>query len=359
VSSEDYYSPSDFPNIILLGPPGSGKGTQAKLLCKDLWFDHFSTGDVFRRMATEDKEMKARLDAGHLLSDDEVNAVVLKSLHRGRDRRVIDGFPRTVGQAEALQPLLKYGGIGPAVVILLEVPLVELAPRIAGRLSCPKDGSVFHDVMAPPLNRGRCDECGTDLVSRPEDDLTVVKKRLELYAAKTEPLIGYYEKLGMLARVDGSGGKGQQREVYARVMEGYRSKMDPWAQVRDRVRMQKFSTEALYAELKTREAHPSRDRWSWNDWASILYLKGSGTKETSWGVRSVHNRCGRNEGHNPDADPRDGPVDFANGPWELMEMNSDGYRVDDPNGVVYHSFDEAQAVLEARWPLGSSKPKAE
>lgn len=197
--------------LILLGPPGAGKGTQAKLLASTFSYPHVSTGDMFRdhkaRGTEIGKRVQAIMDAGGLVTDDVTNAMVEERLSRPDVAQgcILDGYPRTVGQAEYLDGLL--GRLGRAVgkVISYEVTEAALVDRIGGRRSCPKCGAVYHATQQPPKVAGRCDRDGEALVLREDDKPENVRKRMQEYAAKTAPLKAYYQARGQVAEVDGLG----------------------------------------------------------------------------------------------------------------------------------------------------------
>jgi adenylate kinase len=194
--------------LILLGPPGAGKGTQAKLLSHAYQVPHISTGDMFRdhkaRGTALGQQVRAIMDAGGLVTDDITNAMVAERLSRPDVGRgfILDGYPRTVPQADYLDTLL--GSLGRKIrrVLSFEVPEDTLIDRISGRRSCPACGATYHVSQQPPKREGVCDKDGSPLVQRADDSAENVKKRMAEYAEKTEPLKRYYRDRGLLATVE-------------------------------------------------------------------------------------------------------------------------------------------------------------
>ena len=197
--------------LILLGPPGAGKGTQAKLLVQAYGIPHISTGDMFRDHIARDtelgKKVKAITASGQLVPDEVTNALVKERLSRPDVARgfILDGYPRTVPQAEYLEGLLRSLGRKLDRVISYEVAEEMIVERISGRRSCPKCGAVYHVSQNPPRKTGLCDRDGEGLVQRPDDRPENVHVRLEEYAGKTEPLKRFYREKGLLSEVDGVG----------------------------------------------------------------------------------------------------------------------------------------------------------
>jgi len=195
--------------LVLLGGPGAGKGTQAERLSAALGIPQVSTGDLFRENLKNETELgrlaKGYMDRGELVPDQVTVAMVRERLSRpdcGRGA-ILDGFPRTVTQAEALHELLVNLGSGLAVVPYIEVPEEILLDRLAGRWTCRGCGAMFHQLYSPPQQSGVCDRCGGELYQRPDDTPATQKRRIEVYVKQTEPLIDYYQSKGLLARVDG------------------------------------------------------------------------------------------------------------------------------------------------------------
>jgi adenylate kinase len=197
--------------LILLGPPGAGKGTQAKLLATALSIPHISTGDMFRdhkARATEiGKKVQAIMDSGGLVTDDITNAMVDERLGRADvlGGCILDGYPRTVGQAEHLEALLKRLGRAVDKAVSYEVSEQALVERIGGRRSCPSCGAVYHVVQNPPRKVGTCDKDGVALVQREDDKPEKVRRRMQEYAANTAPLKAFYARAGKVVEVDGLG----------------------------------------------------------------------------------------------------------------------------------------------------------
>ena len=208
-------------NLILLGAPGAGKGSQAAHLVRKLGVVHISTGDMLRearRSGTElGKKAAEYMDAGKLVPDEVVIGLVEERLGRPDAQKgfILDGFPRTVAQADALLALLEKMGKKIDHVILLEVPEEVLVRRLSGRRSCPKCGRPYHVEFSPPKNDNLCDECGVELVWREDDRPEAVRQRLKVYEEQTAPLIDYFENKGMLRRIDG---QGTVEEVLQRVL---------------------------------------------------------------------------------------------------------------------------------------------
>jgi adenylate kinase len=209
--------------IVLVGPPGAGKGTQAAYLAKNLSIPHISTGDLFRANISQGTELgkqaKAYMDAGNLVPD-EVTIGMAKDRMSQSDAVsgfLLDGFPRNVGQAEALDGMLQGEGVKLDAVLDLEVPEDEVVKRIAGRRVCRNDSAhVFHVTYTPPKAEGVCDECGGELYQRDDDSEETVRKRLEVYHTQTEPIIDYYKAQGLVVTISALG---KVADVTARAME--------------------------------------------------------------------------------------------------------------------------------------------
>ena len=198
-------------NLILLGPPGAGKGTQAKLMLQKYELPQISTGDILREAIRQGTELGKRVEPllanGKLVPDDLVIQIIEERLKRDDAKKgfVLDGFPRTLPQAEALEAQLSRAGKKIDRVVSLEVDEAAIVGRMSGRRSCPKDGSVFHVLNSPPKISGQCDKCGEALVQRPDDVPEKVQNRLRIYAQDTAPLKAFYEQRNLLSRIDGMG----------------------------------------------------------------------------------------------------------------------------------------------------------
>ncbi|MFD5013154.1 adenylate kinase [Streptomyces chartreusis] len=213
--------------IVLVGPPGAGKGTQAAFLAKNLSIPHISTGDLFRANISQQTELgklaKSYMDAGNLVPD-EVTIGMAKDRMEKPDAEngfLLDGFPRNVSQAEALDEMLQSESMKLDAVLDLEVPEEEVVKRIAGRRICRKDSShVFHVTYSKPKTEGVCDVCGGELYQRDDDSEETVRKRLEVYHTQTEPIIDYYKAQGLVVTISALG---KVDEVTKRAMDALRS----------------------------------------------------------------------------------------------------------------------------------------
>ncbi len=196
-------------NVILLGPPGAGKGTQAKRLVDERGMIQLSTGDMLREAKTSGTDMGRRvaevMARGELVTDDIVIGLIAEKLAQGaKGGFIFDGFPRTLPQADALDDLLEKMGQGLDAVIEMQVDDAALVARVSGRYTCGQCGEVYHDQTRPTSVAGVCDACGShDLRRRADDNADALRTRLMEYYKKTSPLIGYYYAKGQLAPVDG------------------------------------------------------------------------------------------------------------------------------------------------------------
>jgi adenylate kinase len=194
-------------NLVLLGPPGSGKGTQGERLQADLELPYYATGDILRAAVREEteigKEAKAYMDKGDLVPDEVIIGVIAERIdsHEAEDGFILDGFPRTVGQAEALSEKLDELNSRLTAALLIAVPDEEVVRRLSGRRTCP-NGHIFHVEFDPPEEEGKCDVCGAELYVRDDDKPEVIKHRLEQYKEKTSPLVEWYDERGLLERVE-------------------------------------------------------------------------------------------------------------------------------------------------------------
>lgn len=196
--------------IVLLGPPGAGKGTQAKSISNKYSIPHISTGDIFRKNISEKTplgvEAKGYIDKGHLVPDSLTIDLVKDTLSQEfcKNGFLLDGFPRTVAQAEALKEFLKETGTELDVALLIDVPKNFILERMTGRRVCISCGASYHVKFNPPSIDGKCDVCGNDVVQRKDDTEATVKERLDVYDSQTQPLINYYDGEGLLKTVDGT-----------------------------------------------------------------------------------------------------------------------------------------------------------
>ena len=197
-------------NLILLGPPGSGKGTQGEALQEDLRLPYYATGDILRGAVKEGSELgtkaKQYMDDGDLVPDDLIIDVIADRIQHeeASDGFILDGFPRTVPQAEALAKKMETLGRSMTAALMIDVSDDEVVRRLGGRRTCEQGGHVFHVEFNPPKEKGVCDVDGSDLVVRDDDKPEVIEKRLATYHSKTKPLVAWYEDRGILQHIDGS-----------------------------------------------------------------------------------------------------------------------------------------------------------
>jgi adenylate kinase len=197
-------------NLILVGPPGAGKGTQAERLVEDFDLPYYATGDILRAAVKAESELgreaKAYMDEGKLVPDDLICRVIMDRLDSGEadDGFLLDGFPRTTGQAETLEEALDRRGRSLTAALLVDAPDDEVIRRLSGRRVCSKNGHVYHVEFDPPKNDDVCDQDGSRLIQRDDDKPETIKKRLVVYHDQTEPLIEWYEERGLLRRFDGA-----------------------------------------------------------------------------------------------------------------------------------------------------------
>ncbi len=196
--------------IVLLGAPGAGKGTQAQSISNKYRIPHISTGDIFRKNISEGTRLgrtaKRYMDAGQLVPDQLTLDLIAERLGEedAKDGYLLDGYPRTVVQAEFLDKLLESRNSEVTCALLIEVPKEVILERMTGRRSCPSCGATYHTKNKPPIKKGICDVCGTNLIQRADDVTETVLERLEVYEDQTAPLIRYYGEKGILRSVDGT-----------------------------------------------------------------------------------------------------------------------------------------------------------
>lgn len=196
-------------HVVLVGPPGAGKGTQAVMVAKELGVPHISTGDIFRQALKEGtplgKKAKEYMDSGALVPDDIVVGIVKERLAMDDCRKgfILDGFPRTIPQAEALDYTLPELGMKLDRVVNLAVPDEKLVLRLTGRRVCRSCGANYHVIFNPPKKEGICDNCGGELYQRDDDREETVRNRLKVYYNQTQPLIDYYARRGIIVDVNG------------------------------------------------------------------------------------------------------------------------------------------------------------
>ncbi|MFH1015643.1 MAG: adenylate kinase [Chloroflexota bacterium] len=214
--------------LVFLGAPGAGKGTQAADVAHKLNMVHISSGDLFRDALGKGTELgkkaKSYMERGELVPDEVTTQMVLERLAAPGCARgvILDGFPRNLAQAQALDKALKREKKAVDKVILLEVSDEELIKRLSGRRICRNCQAVYHIMNSPPKVAGKCDKCGGELYQRPDDNVETIKNRLEVYSVQTAPLIDYYRKPGKLAEVRGEGGVDLVSERIIEVLQGSR-----------------------------------------------------------------------------------------------------------------------------------------
>lgn len=197
-------------NLILMGPPGAGKGTQAERLVDDFDLPYYATGDILREAVNNGtdlgKEAKEYMDKGELVPDDLICRVIMERIDgpEASDGFLLDGFPRTIPQAETLEEALKKRERSLSAALLIDARDEEVIRRLSGRRICVKNQHVYHTEFDPPKNEGVCDQDGSRLIQRDDDKPETIKKRLDVYHEQTEPLIAHYEDQGLLRRFDGT-----------------------------------------------------------------------------------------------------------------------------------------------------------
>jgi adenylate kinase len=219
-------------NLVLLGPPGSGKGTQGERLNEDLRLPYYATGDILRAAVREETELgrtaKEYMDRGDLVPDEVIVGVIAERIGSSEalDGFILDGFPRTTPQAEALDAKLTELGRGVTAVLLIDVSDDEVVRRLGGRRTCEANGHVFHVEFEPPKQEGVCDIDGSALIVRDDDKPEVIRKRLETYHEKTKPLVSYYDDRGVLRRIAGEAAPDEVADQVRRTLATLRMEQD-------------------------------------------------------------------------------------------------------------------------------------
>jgi adenylate kinase len=219
-------------NLVLLGPPGSGKGTQGERLNADLRLPYYATGDILRAAVRDETELgrtaKEYMDRGDLVPDEVIVDVIAERIDSSEalDGFILDGFPRTTPQAEALDAKLADLGRGVTAVLLIDVSDDEVVRRLGGRRTCEANGHVFHVEFEPPEQGGVCDIDGSPLIVRDDDKPEVIRKRLETYHEKTEPLVSYYDSRSVLRRIEGEAAPDEVAEQIRRTLATLRMEQD-------------------------------------------------------------------------------------------------------------------------------------
>lgn len=207
-------------SILLFGPPGVGKGTQSELLSKNLKMKHISSGDLFRKAVKEKTQLglkaKSYLDSGKLVPDEIVIGMIGEVFGDLKGQEfILDGFPRTTPQAEALEALMEEKNVSAKKAVFLHVEQAALFRRLTGRRSCPSCNAVYHIDSKPPKKDGVCDSCGANIIQRSDDNPDVIGTRLEAYERSTSPLKEYYKKKNRFVEVNGAG---EVNEVFERIL---------------------------------------------------------------------------------------------------------------------------------------------
>jgi len=216
--------------IVMLGPPGAGKGTQADILSQKMDLPHVASGDLFRQALEKRSEVgllaKSYMDKGELVPDEITIKMILERINQPDcvSGCLFDGFPRTLRQAKVLEEALKGQGKNIDKAIYIEVPNEELVKRLSGRWLCRNCQTPYHMISSPPKVPGRCDKCGGELYQRSDDKEETVKERLNVFFAQTVPILDYYEKQGKLIRVNGNLG---MKEVAREVISALKAPMSP------------------------------------------------------------------------------------------------------------------------------------
>ena len=219
-------------NLVLLGPPGSGKGTQGERLNEDLRLPYYATGDILRGAVRDETALgrtaKEYMDRGDLVPDEVIVGVIAERINssEARDGFILDGFPRTTPQAEALDAKLGELGRTVTAVVLIDVADDEVVRRLGGRRTCEANGHVFHVEFEPPKQEGVCDIDGSELIVRDDDKPEVIRKRLATYHEKTEPLVSYYDSRSVLRRIAGEAPPEEVAEEIRRTLATLRMEQD-------------------------------------------------------------------------------------------------------------------------------------
>jgi adenylate kinase len=219
-------------NLVLLGPPGSGKGTQGERLNEDLRLPYYATGDILRAAVRDETELgrtaKEYMDSGDLVPDEVIVGVIAERIDSSEalDGFILDGFPRTTPQAEALDAKLSELGRAVTAVLLIDVSDDEVVRRLGGRRTCEANGHVFHVEFEPPKQEGVCDIDGSPLIVRDDDKPEVIRKRLETYHEKTEPLVSYYDSRSVLRRIEGEAAPDEVADQVRRTLATLRMEQD-------------------------------------------------------------------------------------------------------------------------------------
>jgi adenylate kinase len=219
-------------NLVLLGPPGSGKGTQGERLNADLRLPYYATGDILRAAVRDETELgrtaKEYMDRGDLVPDEVIVGVIAERIDSSEalDGFILDGFPRTTPQAEALDAKLTELGRAVTGVLLIDVSDDEVVRRLGGRRTCEANGHVFHVEFEPPKEEGVCDIDGSPLIVRDDDKPEVIRKRLATYHEKTEPLVSYYDSRSVLRRIEGEAAPDEVAEQVRRTLATLRMEQD-------------------------------------------------------------------------------------------------------------------------------------
>lgn len=211
--------------VILFGPPGAGKGTHARILSEKWKTPHFAAGDILRAHIREGtdigKRAKAIIERGELVPDELVNELMLGQLEKPEAKHgfILDGFPRTIGQAEALESFLKKRAEKPDGALYFKTSLPVIVERLSGRLACSRCGANYHVRNIPPRVAGKCDGCGSELIQRQDDRPETIRHRLEVYEKETSPLLDYYRKRRLLREVPGDLDVSELQEELTKVLE--------------------------------------------------------------------------------------------------------------------------------------------